>query len=188
MAFDTRRFVILLSPQRQLEQSDSLDMHLFLFYLNILSSHLCVVVSYYSYLIEGEIVHSTSLENLHSGSQYCLFVKGEFHWFIIHYSLWQGLIVPAGKWTVYLITICHLMATHKGSEQSSIFKSKGDSQPSDCLLSKCYIEGRLLWITAVAIITCGLCRQQSLCTVNIYCHNELLSHLIILDSLHSSVK
>lgn len=79
MAFDTRRFVILLSPQRQLEQSDSLDMHLFLFYLNILSSHLCVVVSYYSYLIEGEIVHSTSLENLHSGSQYCLFVKGEFH-------------------------------------------------------------------------------------------------------------
>lgn len=97
--------------------------------------------------------------------------------------IWQGLIVPAGKWTVYSITICHLMATHKGSEQSSIFKSKGDSQPSDCLLSKCYIEGRLLWITAVAIITCGLCRQQSLCTVNIYCHNELLSHLIISDSL-----
>lgn len=75
------------------------------------------------------------------------------------------------------------MVTHKGSEQSSIFISKGDSQLSHYLLSKCYIEGRLLWITAVAIITCGLCRQQSLCAVNIYCHNELLSHLIIPDSL-----
>lgn len=97
--------------------------------------------------------------------------------------IWQEWIAPAGKWTVYLITMCHLMITHKGSEQSSIFISKGDSQLSDYLLSKCYFEGRLLWITAVAIIICGLCRQQSLCTVNIYCHNELLSHLIISDSL-----
>lgn len=84
--------------------------------------------------------------------------------------------------------MCHLIITQRGSELSSIFISKGDSQPSDYLLSRFYIESRLLWITVVAIITRGLCRQQLLCTMNIYCHNERLRHLIIsvlvLDNPH----
>lgn len=77
--------------------------------------------------------------------------------------------------------MCHLIITQQGSELSSIFISTGDFQPSDYLLSKSYIESRLLRIFAVVIITFSLCRQQSLCTVNIYRHNESPNQLIILD-------
>lgn len=96
-------------------------------------------------------------------------------WFI-----WKWYLVPAEKWTIYLITMCHLIISQHGSELSSIFISTGDFQPSDYLLSKSYTESRLLRISAAVIITSSPCRQQSLSTVNIYCHNETPSQLTIL--------
>lgn len=84
--------------------------------------------------------------------------------------------------------MCHLIITQHGSELSSIFISTGDSQLSDYLLSKSHTESRLLRISAVVIIAFSLCRQQSLCTVNIYCHNERPSQLtivaLVLDTQH----
>lgn len=76
--------------------------------------------------------------------------------------------------------MCHLIITQHGSELSSIFISTGDSPLSDYLLSKSLTESRVLRISAVVILAFSLCRQQSLYTVDIYCHNETPSQLTIL--------
>lgn len=64
--------------------------------------------------------------------------------------------------SIYVITIYHLIISQQVNELSTIFISKRYSQPSDYLLSECYTEDTLLCITAVAVITNILCRQQTL--------------------------
>lgn len=76
--------------------------------------------------------------------------------------------------------MCHLIISQHGSELSSAFISTGDPQLSDYLLSKSLTESRLLRISAVVILAFSLCKQQSLCTVDIYCQNETPSQLTVL--------
>lgn len=62
---------------------------------------------------------------------------------------------------MYVLTTYYLIISQQVTDLSTIFISKRDSLSSDYLLSKFYPEDGLLCITAVAVITNVLCRQEA---------------------------